>query len=131
MNFSSVIQHLTGGRPVVGRIRDGIGRDGGVGGRPDARLTDIIGVGQQIACKPRLTPQGQIRPVAGPPDLSHIGVEQRVDAVRRLRRQTAGRNANQAADLTKGLAVGGGSQDALPPSQPPVRPWRAGLTLGR
>ncbi len=125
-------QQFAGRDPVIGRIVDRIGRNRDIRRRPVGRLGYVVRVGQQVTRKPSLTPDRQVRPVTSAPDLPYIRVKQRVEAIRSLRRQATGRHANQAAKLGQRLTVRSSPQASFClPIQPPVRPWRAGLTFGR
>jgi len=93
------LHQLAGGNLVIRRVGDGVGRSRDIRGRPVRRLRHIVRISQEIAGKPRLTPDRQVGPVTRTPDLPYIRVKQRIEAFGSLRRQTTGGDANQAAKL--------------------------------
>ena len=96
---SDRFQQFTGCGAVVSGVGDGISRYRDIRGRPVRRLADIVGVGQQVTRKPCLTPNGQVGPITGAPDLPYIRVKQGIEAFRSLRGQPASRDSNKPAKL--------------------------------
>ena len=100
------LKNLASGNAIVGWVANAIGGNGNIVSRPIRRLRKIVGVGQQIPYKPCLTPSCQVGPIASSPDLAHIGVEQIIDRLRRLRSQTRRGHANQSANVSQSATVG-------------------------